>query len=306
MSTLLTEAGRPAAAPNANAIKDSDTANFRADVIDASKSVPVLVDFWAPWCGPCKQLTPILERVVSEAKGKVRLVKINVDENQQIAAQLRVQSIPAVFAFVNGQPIDGFMGALPESQIRQFISKLSGKGSLAEEIATAFAAAEEAFNKKDYETAAGILAQILGADPAHVAALGLLAKSQIALDDLEGAKETISMVPPDKANAPEIAGAKAALELALNPIDTSIVDTLTNELASDPDNFDKRLELATALNAAGQRDEAADQLLYVVKKNRAWKDEAARKQLVQFFELWGPKDEATLTGRRKLSSLLFA
>lgn len=306
MSTLLTEAGRPAAAPNANAIKDSDTANFRADVIDASKSVPVLVDFWAPWCGPCKQLTPILERVVSEAKGKVRLVKINVDENQQIAAQLRVQSIPAVFAFVNGQPIDGFMGALPESQIRQFISKLSGKGSFAEEIATAFSAAEEAFNKKDYETAVGILAQILGADPAHVAALGLLAKSQIALDDLEGAKETISMVPPDKANAPEIAGAKAALELALNPIDTSIVDTLTNELASDPDNFDKRSELATALNAAGRRDEAADQLLYVVKKNRAWKDEAARKQLVQFFELWGPKDEATLTGRRKLSSLLFA
>lgn len=306
MSTLLTEAGQPAAAPNANAIKDSDTANFRADVIDASKSVPVLVDFWAPWCGPCKQLTPVLERVVSEAKGKVRLVKINVDENQQIAAQLRVQSIPAVFAFVNGQPIDGFMGALPESQIRQFISKLSGKGSFAEEIAAAFAAAEEAFNKKDHETAVGVLAQILDADPAHVAALGLLARSQIALDDLEGAKETLSMVPPDKANAPEIAGAKAALELALNPIDTSIVSTLTNELASDPDNFDKRLELATALNAAGQRDEAADQLLYVVKKNRAWKDEAARKQLVQFFELWGPKDEATLTGRRKLSSLLFA
>jgi putative thioredoxin len=306
MSTLLTEAGRPAAATTAKPIKDSDTANFRADVIDASKSVPVLVDFWAPWCGPCKQLTPILERIVSEANGKVRLVKINVDENQQIAAQLRVQSIPAVFAFVNGQPIDGFMGALPESQIRQFISRLSTKGSMAEEIAVAFATAEEAFSRKDFETAAGILAQILGADPAHLGALGLLAKSQIELADVEGAKETLSMIPPDKANAPEIASAKAALELALNPIDTSIVGTLTNELVSDPDNFEKRLELAAALNAAGQRHEAADELLYVVKKNRSWNDEAARKQLVQFFELWGAKDEATLAGRRKLSSLLFA
>jgi putative thioredoxin len=306
MSTLLTETGTAVADPKGKPIKDTDTANFRADVIEASKAVPVLVDFWAPWCGPCKQLTPILERVVSEANGKVRLVKINVDENQQIAAQLRVQSIPAVFAFVNGQPVDGFMGALPESQVRQFVSRLSSKGSMAEEIAAAFAAAEEAFNKKDYEAALSILAQVLGADPAHIASLALLAKSQIALDDIEGARETLSMVPPDKANAPEIAGAKAALELALNPVDTSVVSTLTNELSSDPDNFGKRLELAAALNAAGERHEAADQLLYVVRKDRAWNDEAARKQLVQFFEIWGPKDEATLAGRRKLSSLLFA
>jgi putative thioredoxin len=306
MSNLLSELQPAAAAPRAMPVRDSDTANFKADVIDASKQVPVLVDFWAPWCGPCKQLTPVLEKIVNESNGRVRLVKINVDENQQIAAQLRVQSIPAVFAFVNGQPIDGFMGALPESQVRQFISRLSNKGSMAEEIAAAVAAAEDAFGKKDYETAIGILAQVLGADPGHVAALALLARSQIALDDIDGAKETLAMVPPDKAGAPEIVGAKAALELALNPVDTSIVSTLSNDVAADPDDFAKRVELAVALNAAGRRDEAADHLLYVVKKKRDWNDEAARKQLLQFFEIWGPKDEATLSGRRKLSSLLFA
>jgi putative thioredoxin len=306
MSTLLTDqAARPAATPG-KPIKDSDAANFRVDVIEASKTVPVIVDFWAPWCGPCKQLTPVLERVVSESNGRVRLVKINVDENQQIAAQLRVQSIPAVFAFVNGQPIDGFMGALPESQVRQFISRLSNKGSVAEEIAAAFTEAEQAFGQKDYETAIGILAQILGADPNHAAALGLLIRSQAALGDIEGAKDTLGMVPPDKMDAPEIKGARAALDLAANPIDTSAVARLAAEVEAAPNDFSKRLEFAVALNAAGQRHEAADQLLHVVRKDRGWNDEAARKQLVQFFEIWGPKDEATLAGRRKLSSVLFA
>ncbi len=292
--------------PPADLIKDSDTKGFMLDVIEASKKVPVLVDFWAPWCGPCKQLTPILEKAVKQANGKVRLVKINVDENQQIAAQLRVQSIPAVFAFVDGQPIDGFMGALPESQVKQFIDKLGNKGSLAEEIAGALQTALEAIGRKAFEEAADILAQVLSADPANVSALANLAKCQIEMGDLEGAAGTLKHVPADKAANPDVISAKAALELALNPVDTSVVDTLQAEITANPDDFAKRLELAVALNGAGQRAEATEQLLHVIRKKRDWNEDAARKQLVQFFDAWGPKDEFTLAGRRKLSALLFA
>ena len=292
--------------PPADLIKDSDTKGFMVDVLEASKKVPVLVDFWAPWCGPCKQLTPIIEKVVKQANGKVRLVKINVDENQQIAAQLRVQSIPAVFAFVDGQPIDGFMGALPESQIKQFVDKLGNKGSLAEEIAGALKIALEAMGRGEFEAAAGILAQILSVDQANVGALASMIKCQIELGDLEGAAETLKHVPADKAANPDVVSAKAALELALNPVDTSVVDKLQAEIASNPDDFAKRLELAVALNGSGQRAEATEQLLYVIRKKRDWNEDAARKQLVQFFDAWGPKDEFTLAGRRKLSAILFA
>jgi putative thioredoxin len=292
--------------PPADLIKDSDTKGFMVDVLEASKKVPVLVDFWAPWCGPCKQLTPIIEKVVKQANGKVRLVKINVDENQQIAAQLRVQSIPAVFAFVDGQPIDGFMGALPESQIKQFVDKLGNKGSLAEEIAGALKIALEAMGRGEFEAAAGILAQILSVDQANVGALASMMKCQIELGDLEGAAETLKHVPADKAANPDVISAKAALELALNPVDTSVVDKLQAEIASNPDDFAKRLELAVALNGSGQRAEATEQLLYVIRKKRDWNEDAARKQLVQFFDAWGPKDEFTLAGRRKLSAILFA
>ncbi len=292
--------------PAAELIKDTDTKGFMADVIEVSKKVPVLVDFWAPWCGPCKQLTPLLEKVVKQANGKVRLVKINVDENQQIAAQMRVQSIPAVFAFVNGQPIDGFMGALPESQIRQFIDKLSSKGSLAEEIAAAIKVAEEAMQRKAFDEAQNILGQILGIDPTHVAALANFAKCQIELGDLEGAAATLAQVPPDKAANPDVVSAAAALDLALHPVDTSLLDQLQKAVAATPDDFAKRLELAAALNGAGQRPEATDQLLYVIRKKRDWNEDAARKQLIQFFDAWGPKDEATLQGRRKLSATLFS
>ena len=292
--------------PPADLIKDSDTKGFMVDVLEASKKVPVLVDFWAPWCGPCKQLTPIIEKVVKQANGKVRLVKINVDENQQIAAQLRVQSIPAVFAFVDGQPIDGFMGALPESQIKQFVDKLGNKGSLAEEIAGALKIALEAMGRGEFEAAAGILAQILSVDQANVGALASMIKCQIELGDLEGAAETLKHVPADKAANPDVVSAKAALELALNPVDTSVVDKLQAEIASNPDDFAKRLELAVALNGSGRRAEATEQLLYVIRKKRDWNEDAARKQLVQFFDAWGPKDEFTLAGRRKLSAILFA
>jgi putative thioredoxin len=290
----------------ADVIKDTDAKSFMADVIEVSKKLPVIVDFWAPWCGPCKQLTPILEKVVTQAAGKVRMVKINVDENQQIAAQLRVQSIPAVFAFVNGQPIDGFMGALPESQVKQFIDKLSNKGSLAEEIAAALKMAEDAMARKEFAEAHDMLSQILDADPVNIGALGAMVHCLIELGDLENAAAVLASVPPDKVNTPPIISAAAALDIALHPVETSVLDQLLKDVEAAPNDFQKRLDLAVALNSAGQRAEATDHLLYVFKKERNWNDDAARKQLVQLFEAWGPKDEFTLAGRRKLSSLLFS
>jgi putative thioredoxin len=305
MSDLMMGQGAPNPR-DASLIKDSNTKNFIADVIDASKKVPVIVDFWAPWCGPCKQLTPVLEKVVRQAAGKVRLVKINVDENQQVAAQLRVQSIPAVFAFVNGQPVDGFMGALPEGQVKQFIDKLSGKGSLAEEIAAALKVVDEAMARDEFPEAQEILSQILSVDPVNVSALAGMAKVQIALGNLEGAQATLAAIPADKQNHPDATSARAALDLAMNPVDIGLVEQLQAHVAAHPDDHDKRLELAIALNGAGDRAGATDALLSIFKKNRAWNDDAARKQLLQFFEAWGPKDEFTLAGRRKLSSLLFS
>lgn len=307
-SIIGSPAPRPGngAAPPGELIKVSDTKRFVADVVEASRQQPVIVDFWAPWCGPCKQLGPALEKVVREAGGKVRLVKINVDENQQLAAQMRVQSIPAVFAFVDGQPVDGFMGALPESQLKQFIGRLSGKGGMAEEIEAAMTAARQALAQKDYQAAAQIFAQVAQADREHAGALAGLARCQIAAGDLDNAKATLALVPPAKANDPDVLGAKAALELALNPVDRSALADLKRQVEKDPDDFQARVDFAVALNGAEQKTEAADQLLYVIRKNRGWNDEAARKQLVRFFEAWGPKDEATLQGRRKLSSILFA
>ena len=306
MNDMIIGQNAASGVPAAELIKDTDTKGFMADVIEVSKRVPVLVDFWAPWCGPCKQLTPLLEKVVKQANGKVRLVKINVDENQQIAAQMRVQSIPAVFAFVDGQPIDGFMGALPEGQIRQFIDKLGSKGSLAEEIAAAMKVAEEAMQRKDFAEAQNILGQILGVDPGHVAALANCAKCQIELGDLDGASATLNGVPADKKTSADVVSALAALDLALHPVDSNVLEQLQKSVATTPDDFQKRLDLAVALNGAGQRSEATDQLLYVMRKKRDWNEDAARKQLVQFFEAWGPKDEATLQGRRKLSAILFS
>ena len=299
-------AGNGASPPPGDLIKDSDTKRFVADVIEPSRRVPVLVDFWAPWCGPCKQLTPVLEKSVKQANGKVRLVKINVDENQQLAGQLRIQSIPAVFAFVDGQPVDGFMGALPESQIKQFIDRLGGQGGMAEEIEAGVEQGQQALNQKDYQTAAQIFASILQVDREHAGAIAGLARCQIETGDLNNAQATLALVPPSKASDPAVIGAKAALELALNPVDTSEIATLLRVIDSDPSNFQARHDLAIALNAAGERAEALEQLLAIIRKQRDWNEEAARKQLVKFFEAWGPKDELTIQGRRKLSSILFA
>ena len=287
-------------------VKNSDVRNFMTDVIEASRQVPVIVDFWAPWCGPCKQLGPALEKVVKQAGGKVRMVKINVDENQQLAAQMRVQSIPAVFAFVNGQPVDGFMGALPESQIKQFVDRLGGQGSMAEEIEAALAEARGLLDQQDIQSAAQVFASILQADREHAGAIAGLARCQIAAGDLENAQATLALVPPAKATDLEVISVKAALELALNPVDLSGAASLKAAIEADPDDFQARFDLAILLNGTGERAEATDQLIHIIKKKRDWNEEAARKQLVKFFEAWGPKDEFTLQGRRKLSSVLFA
>jgi putative thioredoxin len=292
--------------PAGDFVRDSNTQNFVRDVIDASRQVPVIVDFWAPWCGPCKQLGPALEKVVRQANGKVRMVKINVDENQQLAQQMRIQSIPAVYAFVNGQPVDGFMGALPESQLKQFVDRLGGQGSMAEEIDAAVAEGRAALDQQDYQTATQIFAQVLQVDREHAGAIAGLARCQIAVGDLENAQATLALVPPAKAEDPEVLSAIAALDMALNPLDVSEIGTLTAQIDKNPDDFQARLDLAVLLNGAGRREEATDQLIYVIRKMRGWNDEAARKQLVKFFEAWGPKDEFTIAGRRKLSSVLFS
>ena len=287
-------------------IKDSNTKNFAVDVIEASKSVPVLVDFWAPWCGPCKTLGPILERLVTEGKGKIKLVKVDIDQSPEIASQMRVQSIPAVFAFVDGRPVDGFMGALPESQVKQFIAKLSKQGGRAEQIAAAVGMARESFELKDFAAVIDIAAQIIEVEPSQAEAYALKAKAEIELEQLDAATATLLAVPADKQQDANIVSAKAALDLALNPVDTSEITRLEAILAQTPDDFGARVEMAVILNGSNQRLEAIDQLIYVIRKNRSWNEDAARKQLVSFFEAWGPKDEATLVGRRKLSSVLFS
>jgi putative thioredoxin len=300
MTTMLNTA------PAKNLIKDATDASFAVDVMEASKQQPVLVDFWAPWCGPCKQMTPVIEKVVTENNGKVKLVKVNIDENPQYAGQLRVQSIPAVFAFVDGRPVDGFMGALPESQIRQFISRLSKMGGLAEQIAEALGMARQALEQPDYEAAIDIASQILGADPVQAEAYAIKARAEMALEQLDAATATLAAVPADKATDPHIISAKAALDLLLNPVDTSGISTLEKALSENPLDHAARVELAVLLNGVNRREDAIDHLIQVIRKDRTWNEDGARKQLVQFFEAWGPKDEMTLLGRRKLSSVLFS
>jgi putative thioredoxin len=294
------------ATPDENLIKDSNTKQFKVDVLDASKTQPVLVDFWAPWCGPCKTLTPILEKIVREGKGKIKLVKIDIDQNPGMAEQLRVQSIPAVFAFVDGRPVDGFMGALPESQIKQFVDRLGKMGGRAEQIAEALAMGNESLVQNDFEAAADIAAQIIAAEPTQAEAYAIKARAEMALGFLEAATATLNTVPDDKLPDAHIVSAKAALDLALNPVDTSAATKLEAAINNNPKDYAARLELATILNGSGKRDEATDQLIFVIKSDRTWNEDGARKQLVSFFEAWGPKDEATLAGRRKLSAVLFS
>jgi putative thioredoxin len=289
-------------------VKDANTKSFMADVIEASKTVPVIVDFWAPWCGPCKQLGPMLEKLVRAENGKVRMVKINVDENQELAGQMRVQSIPAVFAFVGGQPIDGFMGALPESQLKQFIARiLTQGGGAGDELAAMLAAAAEAMAQADVAMAGDLYATILQADRENVEAIAGLAMVRLSLGDLAGAEATLGLAPPSKANDPMILQVRAAIELSGKPaVDTSGLATMAEAVAANPADHQARFDYALALNQAHMREQAIEELVTIIKRERGWNDEAARKQLVQFFEAWGPKDEMTLLGRRRLSSVLFS
>jgi putative thioredoxin len=289
----------------ADLVKDTTTAAFRQDVIAESMRQPVLVDFWAPWCGPCKQLTPVIEKAVKAAGGKVKLVKMNIDEHPQIAGQLGVQSIPAVFAFQRGQPVDGFMGALPEGQIKAFIERLVGPlgPSAAEDL---LAEADALAAQGDVSGAAEIYAAVLAQDPENAAALAALVKLHVELGDLEGAKHFLAMVPEAKKNDPAIAGARAAIEVAEQAASLGDLGDLQRKVESNPLDHQARFDFALALNARGRREDAVDQLLEIVRRDRTWNEDGARKQLVQFFEAWGPTDEMTVAGRRKLSSILFA
>jgi putative thioredoxin len=297
-------AAAPQAAPDL--IKETTTQTFVKDVIEESKRQPVLIDFWAPWCGPCRQLTPLLEKAVRAAKGKVKLVKMNIDEHPSIPGQMGIQSIPAVIAFANGQPADGFMGAIPESQVTAFINKLTAGMSGAPDVAEALKEAEAVLAEGDPATAAQIYAEVLAADPTNISALAGLAKCYVATGAIEQATQTLAMVPESKRNDPAVKAVQAALDLSEQAKAVGPVAELEQKVAANPLDHQARFDLATALNAAGNRAEATQQLLEIVKRDRKWNEDGARKQLVQFFEAWGSNDEATVEGRKRLSTILFS
>jgi len=309
METLF---GQNQSAPKSGDIMDSSQANFAKDVLDASRDKPVIVDFWAPWCGPCKQLTPALEKTVTAAKGAVKLVKINIDENQALAQQLRIQSIPTVYAFYQGRPVDGFMGALPESQLKEFIAKLvqvtggAAEGSEAAQLAEAVAHAKQALEAGDMMTASQIFSELLQIDPANPDAIGGMTRAYLKAGDLARAKQTLATAPKEHANHAEIAAARAAIELAEQAEKAGPAAELQAQVDANPNDHQARYDLAMALYAGGQREEAIDQLLDIVKRDRKWNEEGARKQLVKFFEALGPMDPLTVAARKRLSSILFS
>jgi putative thioredoxin len=290
--------------PTDSVAKDTTTTTFSADVIVESARQPVLVDFWAPWCGPCKQLTPVLERVVKASNGKVKLVKMNIDEHPQIAGRLGIQSIPAVVAFKKGQIADGFVGALPESQVKGFIERLVGP--LVDPADELLAEAEAAIANDDPAQAMELYAAVLAEDETNIKAIAGLARLYVDAGELERARGVLTMVPPDKDNDSAIVAVKAAIDLAEQAAAVGDLSSLERAIAQDPLDHQARFDLAIALNGGGARTEAADQLLEIVKRDRKCNDDGARKQLVQFFEAWGPMDPATIAGRRRLSALLFS
>jgi putative thioredoxin len=289
------------------AVKDVTTATFMTEVVDGSFEAPVIVDFWAPWCGPCKQLGPILEKTVRATNGAVRMVKVNIDENPQIAQQMRIQSIPAVYAFKDGRPVDGFVGAQPESQVKQFVQRLGGGKGGPSPVEEAMAMAKQALQTGDHKSAGALYSQILQRDPANVEALAGNIRAMIARGDLGKARQALDRVPKESATHAEITAARSALELAEQAQKAmGSVGKLRARLEANADDHEARLELATALFGAGERENAIDELLTLFKRDRNWDEQAARRQLVKFFEVMGPTDPLTLSARRRLSSLMFS
>jgi len=306
--TIIEQGSGPAPQAPSDLIKETTTQTFVKDVIEESKRQPVLIDFWAPWCGPCRQLTPIIEKAVRAAGGKVKLVKMNIDEHPAIPGQMGIQSIPAVIAFVNGQPADGFMGAVPESQVTAFINKLTAGMPAAGEpnITEILQEADGVLAEGDATTAAQIYAEALAVDATNIAALAGLAKCYVATGAIEQAKQTLAMVPESKRNEAAVKAVQASLDLAEQAQAVGPVTELEQKVAANPLDHQARFDLATALNASGNRAEATQQLLEIVKRDRKWNEDGARKQLIQFFEAWGPTDEATVEGRKRLSTILFS
>jgi len=290
------------AAAAGDLIKDATDASFMADVVEASQGAPVVVDFWAPWCGPCRQLGPALEKAVTAAKGKVKLVKIDIDKNPAFAEQLRVQSIPAVFAFFGGRPVDAFMGALPESQVKAFVDKLAAMAP-ADGVGEMLDMAKAALEAGDLPLAAQGFAQVLQAEPDNLKALGGLARCYMAGGEPDRAREILDMAPADAKDA-DLDSVRAALNLAAEaPSDTGAFEA---RLATDPDDHEARLALAKALAGRGRMEAAADHLLQIIERDRNWNDDAARKQLLTIFEAAGPGSEVARSGRKRLSAILFS